>query len=314
MRETAAIVIGGLLYSIALGGYFMLFCDEIICLGRKYMMRGRLTAARKRYKETGAFRKHLNRILQATVDGRISSAAFLWLCILLFLGVALVAAKSMTVFATILTATASAMTPYFILRVKLEIMRKRSSFEGESFIGCFLSVYRIANYNIFEAMEKAGKEKQKTRHCSELMAKILLEIRNTANHAEIGKAADKFAYSINTNWSRIFAYNIRLAIINGANISLALEDILIQLREAKAACEERKRINAESARIVKFFVPALYLLSVFMSVKHVGIPIERFIYNQVFTEQGFMLLTVSIFLFIMNLALIEFVNNQQFDF
>lgn len=314
MREAAALVIGGMLYSIAFGGYVLLFNEEIICLTRKFMVRNRLSAARKRYREIGALRMHLNRILQTTLDGRVGSSAFLWLCAILFIGVGMVALRSMVVFSAFLTASVAAMTPYFILRIKLEIIRKKSSYEGEAFIGNFLTVYRISNYNIFEAMEKIGKERQKTKNCSELVAKILIGVRSTANHAEINQAANKFAYSINTNWSRIFAYNIRLAIVGGSNISLALEDILIQLREAKAACEDRKRINAESARIVKFFIPALYILSVFMSIKHVGIPIERFIYNQVFTTQGFMLLTMSVFLFIMNLALIEFVNNQQFDY
>lgn len=314
MREIAASVIGGSLYCVAFCGYIMLFSEEIINLGRKFVIRGRLQAARKRYKDVGALRKHISRILLATVGGRIGSTAFLWFCGVLFLSVGAVAAKSMTLYAAFMTALLTALLPYFILRVKLEIIRKRGSFEGEAFIGNFLSAYRISNYNVFEAMEKAGKGKQKTKTCSELMVKILLEIRNTANHGEIGKAAGKFAYTINTNWGRIFAYNIELAVTSGTNISLALEDILIQLREAKAACEERKRINAEAARLVKFFIPVLYVTSAYMSVKHMGIPIERFLYNQVFTAQGFMMLTAAVFLFIMNLVLIEYVNNRQFDY
>ena len=314
MREIVATVIGGFLYSALFGGYIMIFNEDIISLGRKFVIMNRLSAARRRYREEGAIRRHLNRVLQATLNSSFKSAHFLWLCGLLFLGVSVVAMRSMPVFTALATALITALLPYFILRVKLEIIRKRSSFEGEAFVGNFLSAYRMSNYNILETMEKAGKEKQKTKNCSELMAKILLEIRNTANHAEISRASYKFAYAINTNWSRMFAYNVKLGITYGTNVSLALEDILIQLREAKAACEERKRINAEAARIVKFFIPALYLLSVFMSVKHIGIPIERFIYNQVFTSQGFMMLTASVFLFVMNIALIEYVNNQQFDY
>ena len=314
MREIAAIAIGGFLYSLALGGYIMMFNEEIICLSRKFVVRNRLSAARRRYREEGAVRRHLNQVLQATLSNNLKSSQFLWLCGLLFFGVGLVAMRSMSVFTALATALVAALLPYFILRVKLEVLRKKGSYEGEAFVGNFLSAYRMANYNIFEAMEGAGKEKQKTKNCSELMVRILLEIRNTANHSEISGASSKFAYAINTNWSRMFAYNIKLAVIYGTNISLALEDILIQLREAKAACEERKRINAEAARIVKFFIPALYLLSVFMSIKHVGIPVDRFVYNQIFTSQGFMMLAVSVFLFIMNLALIEYVNNQQFDY
>jgi hypothetical protein len=212
------------------------------------------------------------------------------------------------------TGLITALMPYFVLRVKLEIIRKKSSFEGEAFVSNFFSAYRMSNCNIFEAMEKTGRDKQKTKNCSELMVKILLEIRNTANPTEISKATSKFAYAINTNWSKMFAYNINLAVASGANISLALEDVLVQLREAKVASEARKRINAEAARMVKYFVPSLYFLSVFMAIKYVEIPVGRFIYNQFLTSQGFMLFAASAFLFIMNLAIVEFVNNQQLDY
>lgn len=314
MREIAACVIGGSLYGVAFCGYIMLFNEEILNAGRKFRVRGRLSAARKRYRDVGALRKHLNQILLTTIGGRVGSGAFLWFCAVLFLGTSAVAARSMNVFVACLTGLITALVPYFILRIKLEIIRKRGSFEGESFIGNFLSAYRISNCNIFEAMEKTGRGKQKTRTCSELISRILIEMRNTTNHAEISRVAGKFSYAINTNWSRIFAYNIEVAVTNGTNISLAIEDILIQLREAKASCEERKRINAEAARLVKFFVPVLYFTSAYMSVKHMGIPIERFFYNQIFTAQGFMMFSAAILLFVINLVLIEYVNNKQFDY
>ncbi|MCL1982762.1 MAG: hypothetical protein FWG53_06740 [Clostridiales bacterium] len=314
MREVAAIVIGGFLYSAVLGGYMLLFYEDIVGLSRVLRVRGRLSAARKRYSDEDAFSKHLGMVLQATLGSRMKSAHFLWLSGLLFFGVCVVAQRSMAVPSAVATALACAVLPYTVLRVKLEIIRKRSSYEGEAFVGNFLSAYRISSCNIFEAMEKTGKQKEKTKNCSELMVRILLEIRGSANHAEISRATGKFAYAINTNWSRMLAYNIKLAVTKGTNISLALEDILIQLREAKAASEERKRVNAEAARIVKFFIPALYCLSVFMSVRQVGISLERYIYNQIFTAQGFMMFTAAVLLFVMNLVLLELVNNQQFDY
>jgi Flp pilus assembly protein TadB len=285
-----------------------------VSFGRKIMMRNRLKVAKRRYRDEKAVSKHLNKVLQATSSKSVKSSHFLWFCGLLFVGVSAVGLRSMSIFVAVATGLVTAMLPYLILRMKLEIMRKKSSFEGEIFVGNFLSAYKMSNCNIFEAMEKTGREKQKTKNCSELMVKILLEVRNTANHTEIDKATDKFAYIINTNWSKMFAYNINLAITHGTNISLALEDVLIQLREAKVASEARKRINAEAARMVKFFIPALYFLSVFMAIRYVEIPFGRFVYNQVFTSQGFTLLAASVFLFVMNLALVEIVNNQQFDY
>ncbi|MCL1810060.1 MAG: hypothetical protein FWG42_09900 [Clostridiales bacterium] len=314
MREAIAILTGGFLYSAILGGYMLLFYEEIVGLSRAFRVRSRLSAARKRYRDEDAMTRHLDMVLQATMGGAIKSAHFIWLCGLLFFGVCVVALRSMEAASAIAAAFACALLPYTVLRIKLEIMRKKSSYEGEAFVGNFLSAYRISSCNIFEAMEKTGKSKQKTKSCSELMVRILLEIRGSANHVEISRATGKFAYAINTNWGRMLAYNIKLAVTRGTNISLALEDILIQLREAKAACEERKRVNAEAARIVKFFIPALYCLSVFMSVRQVGISLERYIYNQIFTAQGFMMFTAAVLLFVLNLVLLELVNNQQFDY
>jgi len=314
MNEIIAVVIGGLLYCMALCGYAMLYSEEIISASKKIIMRNRLRIARKRYHTENVLSRHLTQMLQVIPNHSIKSTHFLWFCGLLLIVVSAVGLRSMSVFTAFATGLITALLPYFALRVKLEIIRSKSSFEGEAFIGNFLSAYRMSNYNIFEAMERVGKERQNTKNCSELIVKILLEVRNTANLVEISKASDKFAYMINTNWSKMFAYNIKLAALDGRNIALALEDILIQLREAKAAAEERKRMNSEAGRMVKFFIPALYCLSIVMTIKFAGVSIDRFIYNQFFTSQGFMLFTASVFLFVMNLAIIEFINNQQFDY
>jgi hypothetical protein len=314
MREMIATAIGGILYSLALIGYLLLYSEEIISLIRKIAVRNRLKIARKRYRSESFVSNHLTNVLQTTLSSNLKSMHFIGISCLIFVLVSAVGLRSMSVVSALGTGLITALIPYFILRVKLEIMRKKSSFEGETFVSNFFSVYRMSNCNIFETMEKTGKDKHQTKNCSELMVRILLEIRNTANHMEINKAINKFAYAINTNWSKMFAYNINLAVTNGVNISLALEDVLIQLREAKIASEARKRINAEAARMVKFFVPSLYFLSVFMAIQYVEIPFGRFIYNQFFTSQGFTLFAASTFLFIMNLAVVEFVNNQQFDY
>ena len=107
---------------------------------------------------------------------------------------------------------------------------------------------------------------------------------------------------------------IRISAESGTNVSLALEDILIQLREARALFEERKRLNSESARMVVFLAPFMYAGTMLLSVKYLGIPFGRLIRNQFYTEQGFLLLLLTAFLFLINLALIEIINNQRFDY
>ena len=130
----------------------------------------------------------------------------------------------------------------------------------------------------------------------------------------IKEATERFAYGINTGWSRMLANCIRISADSGTNVTLALEDIQIQLREARMLFEERKRLNSESARMVVFLAPVMYLGTVVMSVKYLGMSFGKLLKNQFYTEQGFLLILLITFLFLINLALIEIINNQRFDY
>lgn len=314
MREFTAIVFGGILAGVFLLGMFLIYHDELYAMVQKWRARSRLKGARRRHRKEDAICLHLDQMLQVTLGVKLRGIYFLWFCGFICFGITLVGMRSMPVTTAFLMGFLIATLPYLILRIKLEVIRRKSSFEGEVFIGNFLSAYRIANFNLYKAMETIGKEKSKTKNCTELIAKMLLELRNTANLEEIQKASEKFAFAIHTNWSRMFAYNLSIAAGDGTNISLALEDILIQLREAKAVSEERKRLNSEAARMVIFLIPILYAATIIMNMRYIGLSVGTFIHNQFFTAQGFMLLLVILFLFLINLVLVEVVNNQRFDY
>lgn len=78
--------------------------------------------------------------------------------------------------------------------------------------------------------------------------------------------------------------------------------------------EERKRLNSEALRIVIFLVPLLYFGTMIMSFYYLDIPFTQIVRNQLYTSQGFLLLLLIIFLFLVNLIIIEIVNNQRFDY
>ncbi len=46
---------------------------------------------------------------------------------------------------------------------------------------------------------------------------------------------------------------------------MALEDILIQLRQVREIVEERNRLNGEAARMTLFLVPLLYIGTLFLA-------------------------------------------------
>jgi hypothetical protein len=255
---------------------------------------------------------HFEQLTMATI--KIKGRYLTIFTILLFILVLTLGARSLHPIMALSFAAAIASTPYILLRIRLEIIRRKSSFEGEMLVSNFLNQYRVSNFNIYEALEKLLTESKNTKVSNKLILQMLLELRGTANPKEIKKATDKFITVINTNWGRMFSYNIRLGAEKGINVSMAIEDILIQLREARVLYEERKRLNSEAVRIVVYLIPILYIFTLVMSVRFVGIDVKEYLHNQFFTREGFVLLTLSVAIFLLNIALIEIVGKQKFDF
>ncbi|MBQ2868127.1 MAG: hypothetical protein IJE87_07120, partial [Firmicutes bacterium] len=98
------------------------------------------------------------------------------------------------------------------------------------------------------------------------------------------------------------------------SIAMGLEDILVQMRQAMANMEERKRMNSESTRITIFMVPLLYLGTIGLSLYYLEMSPKHFLENQIGTPEGLLLLLGNVFLFCVNLAALEIVNNQKLDF
>ena len=48
----------------------------------------------------------------------------------------------------------------------------------------------------------------------------------------------------------------------------------------------------------------------FMAVKYLDLPLKRFLYNQLYTQEGFVILILIIFLFVANIALLSLVINR----
>ena len=312
--DLALIIITSILYTLFLIGLGILFLDFLKNYYLKIKMRNRLRARRKTFKKETWIEQHLRRVLSVSMKKPIEPKRFICLNAIMYFLLTFVGMQNVPMLSAICIASLITSMPYLLLRVRLETVRRKGSFEGEKLISEFLSQYRICNFNIYKTIEQVILVSEGTKISGKLLFKLLLKIRNTGNTSIIWEATNSFAYGVNTNWSKMLANNIRIAAESGTNISLALEDILIQLREARVMVEERKRLNSEAARMAVFLVPFMYLGTVIMSIKYLGITPSKFIHNQIYTEQGFLLLLLAVFLFLVNLALIEIVNNQRFDY
>jgi hypothetical protein len=311
--EIIHVLAAGLLYALFLGGLLLLLRRQLKTLVLLCKTRRRLYLGEGR-ERAGDLEEHLTDLLQTVFARKMPVNAFLALCGLLFLGALVAGLQNLRLSAAWIVALLAGLTPYLLLRIRAESISRRGSHEGESLVAAFLNQYRIENYNVYETLEKLVADGGSFRVCRSRLFKLLLEIRNAGNSERMQRATNAFARAINTNWSRMLAYNIRLAAEQGMNVSPGVEDILVQLREARSLMEERKRLNAESVRIVTFLVPFLYIGSVFLSVRFLDIPLGTFLKNQIGTPEGFLLLTVMLLLFFTNVIIIELVTHQKLDY
>lgn len=303
-----------ILYTCVFIGIGLLFYKEIIENKMKFKMRYRLRARRKELEGPGRLLSYLDDLTGIAFNKGMDGKKFLVITLFVTALVTLVGLKNFTPLKAMMTGFVTGVLPILILKIKIETIRRKSSYEGEKLIGNFLSQYRISGFNIYEAMEKVVENYNDTKVSNRLLMRLLLELRATGNPQQIEKACNSFAYAVNTNWGRMLSYNISLAAESGINISSAVEDILIQLREARTLVEERKRLNAEALRMLVYLVPFMYLGTIFLSVTVIDMSLRDFLHNQFFSSQGFSMLLAIIFMLLINIVIIESVNNQRFDY
>lgn len=280
----------------------------------KLRMGNRLKMRRKAMRAPGRLEKHLEMLAGAAAGGRIRGREIIIISVAVFAAAMVTGLKSYSLPVSIIIAGIPGVMPYILLRIRLENMRHKASFEGESFITALLSKYRMTSFNMHRALELMAEDGKTPPLCKKALIKVLFNIRGTGDIEKIKKAFSIFDFSVNTNWSRTAAYNMAQAAASGINVSESLEDLLIQLREARSLAEERKRLNSEAGRMVVFMVPVSYVLSMLLAVKYVGMDMETLLRNQFFTPSGFAFFLFIFFLFILNLSILKIVENKRFDY
>ena len=308
--------------SIVTAALYMLLLLGIVILLRKQLSlipdfinrNRRFSRIKKEELEGKLSSKHLNNILKVVMKKPISSTTFITLSIGFFIILFFVTVTTLAILPSFIIALCFSLLPYLFVKMKLERVRRKGSFEGEELVALLLTQYWASGANIMDTIEKVIASGKDIKITSKLLSTMLIEIRSTGNKDKIKTATDRFAYSINTSWSKMLAYHFRVAILTGSEIGLALEDILVQLREARGLVEERKRINGESVRITVFLIPALYLGSVFTSIGFLDLSLMQYLRHQFCTPEGVGLFAVIFLLFILNLVLLEIITNRKLDF
>ena len=259
-------------------------------------------------------RLHLIYLLTVCFDMRISLTGYLAFTMGMAVFFSMIACFVLGI-AGVLFGMIISLIPYGIMRLRLANLRYQGSHEGETLLSYLLNHYRIKHFNIYEAMESVIAEEDDTiKITSKFLFILLVEMRNSKDQASMQEACRKFSYSINTNWSNMLGQCIYAGAKDGMNIVISLEDLMAQLRSARKLAEEKKRLNAESTRLVKFLIPFSYFGSIFVGVKFLGTPLSKLIQYQLLTRGGLILLFLVLSLSAINIFLIDLAKRGKFDY
>jgi Flp pilus assembly protein TadB len=302
------------LYILLAIGVVIAYYERICAVFERIRMIRRLSARNRMEQGGSQLGRRFQRFLHTSLGYSLSPVMFLFLSALIFLSVLVPAYSLLGPLMSFLLSFSATVLPCLILRIRMGNIRKKGSYEGERLVAEILHKYRICNFNIYEAIERTINSAADLKVSGRLLSKLLLELRNTGNPRKIKNATEDISYGINTNWGRMLAHNIYIAASKGSDVSIAIEDILIQLRKAKTVFEERKRLNNEAVRMTFFMVPITYFTTAIMAVAYLDVPLMKFLKNQFGTREGVLLFYFIIFIFVVNIALLQLVTNRRFDY
>ena len=295
-------------------GIFLISQNSIYNGIMEIRLRRRLKERRRREKEENLQLYKIRMILKTVFRRDLSAGLFLSINIIFAFLSGLLAAYYYSLVTAIIAFFVAGILPGIFVMIKLSEIRNKVSRDGESFLGDYLANYRATNMDVLEAIARIGSKEQPKGSLESYLLKVLFSVRNDSSAFNVRQALNEFAFTVNTHWARLFSYNLSIGIISGEDISLALEDVFIQLREGRALLERRKRLNSEAARIVLILIPLMYVSTVFVSVNFIGLEFKEFLSHQFKSSQGFSLFILMTGIFIFNLLIMELVRSQPLDF
>ncbi len=295
-------------------GVILLITDDIKLWIRKIMLRRSLQSRKRKRREQNWIEKHLEELFQLLPESKRINPIIFAVCSLILGAIVLyVTAWTLSLGLSLLFSAVSGLVPYVILRIRCEIVRSKVSGEGSKMISILLSAYRMNGENISEALEFTAAQKEEIPETSPVLKQMVMRLRESENDLMIGRAIESFISSVNSNWAKMLGADIRLAYTEGAGISLALEEVLNQLREAEILMEERIRLNNESSRMTVFMIPIAFILTFFMAIKQLDIPLVQLIKNQFSDGASTTMFMIMMLLFIFNLAAGEIIKHKKLD-
>lgn len=284
-------VINILLYAGFAAGLCLIFFDrltELLYRVKVARFMGEPSAGAGEENKLKGGRKRLFLLLKTTTRIKNERLTGLYIGGNLLLGAALFfAVQNVVGAATALVAgAAAACIPTALLRTRLQTMRVKASSEGELLLTELLNYYKMAYCNMNEAIEQTAYGLKDAPNSKRVMMTLSNGLATAASRVEIKKLLSDFNYSIGTSWAVILSNNMYFALTDGIKVTAALSDLTDSIVKARKAMEQNRRENNEARLMLKYLVPASYILTMAAANRFFGFSAGKFIEYQFMTAAG----------------------------
>lgn len=228
--------------------------------------------------------------------------------------VMLMLSGKISIYLVIAAALIGGLTPYALLRLKLESLRIKSSNEGEILLTQLLDNYKINYFNMEKAIEITALTIEEAPNCKKLMYNLSKGMNLAGTSREIRELLREFQLSINTSWGRILSHNMFFALTSGTEITEALNDLSVSIQRARKIREYSKRENNEARLILKYLFPITYVLTVAGGVGYFNLTMKQFIIYQFQREVGLTWFIISAIIYVTGLTVNGFLTKTTLDF
>lgn len=313
-QELGIIGVNLAIYAAYFTGIFLAARENFAAAAAALVLRKRLRPSGGRAHRLPAPAAYFARALGAVFKKEVNGFAFFFGTVALFAAALLIGLRMFSPASALACASMAAAMPVMAVFLRLESERTKSSAEALSFVTELYRQYRISKCNIYAAMEAAASSSGDFPVCRRHLHSLLMRLRGSGDAADIKAYADSFAFALGTVWGRMLSVCIRMAALNGTDISAGLADMIEQLKAANARAEERKRMNGESLRMTLFLVPLLYAATLLLSVFYLDVSPMRLLGNQFATAEGLLFFMLIAFLSLLNTVILRAVANTRIDY
>jgi len=303
--------------------YLMLLTGIWLFLGRYLVsfIRQRSKGYRFRSKPAGQsdnkFTAHIRLLIIITTGRKGKDVVFYFLFLSICLFVISLSLSTGLVGVSIffvLMSTLIGFLPYIYLRFRLKSLQLLGSYEAENLLSELTNMYKISDFNMISAIDKTIGTIKNSPLSKKALFILSLKIKDYKGKEELQSAIDFFVAAFGTEWATLLGMSIFESIASGNNVSVSLDEILSNLKQIKDSIEKDKRANYEAFTMVKFVIPIIYVLSVFISVKYFGFTLGKFFYYQFYMGLGIKFFITIIVLLVISFWSMYILSKPKFDF